>query len=225
MLTGADWCLQVLTDFDWCWLIVLDADWSWLVLIDADQCWLILIDGFSFVGAYLRSFSGHFCICCSIVRLNRIMCCMHWSSWFCRPGRLWGSWRQVVVVAGAGSFFSGVVSADKPPQLQPVCAGTSLAKISSWERPEIRSGMVQTVWQTCHQVDRARGLVVKRFPPSDKEKKEGEQLRLRRGEERIEQNAVNGQNSGRLPGRCTRFCFCYTFRYPPPILAPKMEHF
>ena len=63
----------MLIDADWFWLILIDADCFWLVPIDADICWLMLFDSvwcflmlkqgstvFSFVGAYLRSFSGHF---------------------------------------------------------------------------------------------------------------------------------------------------------------------
>ena len=89
MLTGCAWCWLMLIDSDWCWLILIVADWFWLklisadwcrlMLIDADSCWLVLIVAdwavwcwlmltqsltrFSFVGAYLRSFSGHFLIC------------------------------------------------------------------------------------------------------------------------------------------------------------------
>ena len=43
--------------------MVVDADRCWIMLINADWCWLMLkwgSTGFSFVGAYLQSFSGRF---------------------------------------------------------------------------------------------------------------------------------------------------------------------
>ena len=59
------WCWIMLSDADWIWLIMIYSNWCRMMLIGADWCWLIRLIKFSFVGAYLRSFSGHLCILCS----------------------------------------------------------------------------------------------------------------------------------------------------------------
>ena len=72
-----NWCWLVPIDADWCWLVLMDSHlywfiligWCWLMLIDIDWCWFL--PSFSFVGAYLRSFSS-FCFIVKIITMMKM---------------------------------------------------------------------------------------------------------------------------------------------------------
>ena len=65
------WLVLILVDTAWCWLLLIVADWCLLMLIDAQ----IRLTRFSFVWAYLRSFSGYlYNVTCNFMAVNFLIC-------------------------------------------------------------------------------------------------------------------------------------------------------